>query len=378
MRRSLLTSRWVTRLAFGVIILFVTAQMGWWLYFQQRYIATVTRNTVAGQQHQADALNALLARDGLAEVERLLLASPHLRLDAAADRVVVDADSLDAFTAKQRATVRMFAFEGPFFVLVVLTGLFVIAHSLRLERELKRRQSNFLDAIGHEYKTPISILRLLIETLQLRALPAPKQKEYFARMSAEIDRLERTGQQVLATARLEGGGPERAPEPHDLSQLARQVVERARAGLEARGAHLRFEAPPEALAVMADLDDVTILIENLLDNAVKYTPSAVKPVTVRIAREGGWAVLSVEDRGRGIPEHERRNVLERFYRVGNELTRSATGMGLGLYLVHRTALAHGGRVRIEGVAAGGTRVGVVLPLVAAATANPTLEHTAMS
>ncbi len=353
-------------MAFGVIIVFVIAQIAWWTFFQQRYVAEVSRNTAAGLEREATDLSALLAMGARAEVEELLTTSPHLRLAEGGERVEVDAASLSAFHSKQRSAVRMFAFEGPFFALVVMAGLFIIGRSLRLERELKRRQSNFLDAMGHEYKTPISTLRLLLETLQLRALPAPKQQEYLQRMGEEIDRLERTGQQVIATAHLEAGAPQRQPGLHDLSSLVRTVVERSRAGLEARGAALSLVGDHEPLPVLADIEDVTILVENLLDNAVKYTPGPEKAVKVRVYREGATAVLAVEDHGRGIPKRQRALVFERFYRVGDELTRSASGLGLGLHLVHLTAVARGGKVTIEEVSGGGTRVLVSLPLQAPA------------
>ncbi len=378
LKRRLLTSPAVTRTAFIVIIAFVIAQMGWWIFFQQRYVGEVSRSTATTLQREADALSALLSQGALTEVETLLANSPHLRLDASAARVVVDMTSLSAFTAKQHATVRMFAFEGPFFVLVVVGGLFIIGRSLRLERELKRRQSNFLDAMGHEFKTPISTLRLLLETLQLRTLPATKQQEYLRRMGAEVDRLEHTEQQVLATARLEAGSPDIRPELRDLSSLVRSVVERARSGLEARGAVVTLTGDHEYLPVLVDLSDVAILVENLLDNAVKYTPGAEKPIAVRLSRVGAAATLVVEDRGRGIPVRERQLVLERFYRMGNELTRSAPGLGLGLHLVYRTAIARGGNVRIEDVDGVGTRVVISLPLHAAPEPRLSLELGAAS
>jgi signal transduction histidine kinase len=371
--RKSLTSPAATRAAFIVIVVFVLAQMGWWIYFQQRYVAEVTGDSVASLQREAHALSALLKQGARAEVEALLTASPHLRLDANAAEVEVDAGSYAEFTAKQRATVRMFAFEGPFFALVIIGGLFIIGRSLRLERELKRRQSNFLDAMGHEFKTPISTLRLLLETLQLRTLPAAKQQEYLQRMTVEVNRLEKTEQQVLAAARMEAGSDEHQPGLHDLSSLVHTVVSRARSGLEARGAELVVELSCENLPVIADLEDVSILVGNLLDNAVKYSPDVKKFVAVRLFRQGSAAKLVVEDRGRGIPAHERQRVLERFYRIGNELTRSTSGLGLGLHLVHGTATARGGEVRIEGVRGGGTRVVVSLPLQELSEQQPTLR-----
>lgn len=360
-RQRVLTSRAATRGAFIVIIAFVTAQMAWWIYFQQRYVSEVSRDTVAGLTREADSLNRLLMLGAGEAVSELLVERPHLRIDAASQRVVVSQASLSEFAARQRSAVRMLAFEGPFFVLVVMAGLFVIGRSLRLERELKRRQRNFLDAIGHEYRTPISTLRLLIETLQLRAPSPAKLREYLRSMSAEVDRLEHTGQQVLSTARLEAGAPMERRTPGDLAELVNHALQRTRSWQEGRGARIEC-AVCGAVPVLASFDDVAILVENLVDNAVKYSSGPEKRVTVTVRRQDEWAQLSVEDRGPGIPERERALVFERFYRIGNEMTRTAPGLGLGLYLVQRTAESLGGRVVIEEAEAGGVRVVVSLPL----------------
>lgn len=363
MKRRFLTSRGATRVAFGVIIAFVTAQMAWWIYFQAQFVEEVSQATVAGLEREALTLNALLDQGAEAEVLELLAEQPRLRLDQATGTVLLNEEELEAYMAEHRSVVRMFAFEGPFFVLVVMLGLFIIARNLRLERELKRRQSNFLDAIGHEYKTPLSTLRLLIETMQLRELKPEKLQEYLGRMSAEVDRLDHTGQQVLATARLEADAPPVTRQRLDLGSLVASVLEHSRPTLEARGAVLKLEPTTVPLVVNASAEELTLVLDNLIDNAVKYTPGDTKRVRVQVGREGTWARLSVEDHGTGIPENERENVLERFYRVGSELTRTSPGLGLGLYLVRRAVESLGGRVRIEDGAGGGTLVTILLPLL---------------
>ncbi|MFA5552616.1 MAG: HAMP domain-containing sensor histidine kinase [Trueperaceae bacterium] len=363
MKRRFLTSRGATRVAFGVIIAFVTAQMAWWIYFQAQFVEQVSLATVAGLEREALTLNALLAEGTEAEVLDLLAQQPRLRLDQATGTVLLNEVELEAYMAEHRSVVRMFAFEGPFFVLVVMLGLFIIARNLRLERELKRRQSNFLDAIGHEYKTPLSTLRLLIETMQLRDLKPEKLREYLGRMSAEVDRLDHTGQQVLATARLEADTPPVARQRLDLGVLVADTLSHARPLLEARGAQLELEPTTVPVVVNVSTEEVSLMLDNLLDNAIKYSPGEAKQVRVTVSRDGKWATLSVEDQGTGIPESERENVLERFYRVGSELTRTSPGLGLGLYLVRRAVESLGGKVRIEDGAHGGTLVTILLPLL---------------
>ncbi len=360
--RGVLTSHRATRVAFVVIIVFVTAQMGWWIYFMSRYVADVSANKIAGLEREAEALNLLLEQGAAPRVSAALAEQPYLHLVTGGRGVEVEPQALGDFLADQRRVIRMLAFEGPFFVLVVMAGLFVIARNLRAERELKRRQRNFLDAIGHEYKTPVSTLRLLIETMQIRALAPEKLQSYLHTMSLEVDRLERTGEQVLATARLEAGAEVSARGGAELTTLIADVLEGSRHAYEARGARLNLHAAGEPLPVEADPDDVATILENLVDNAIKYTPGPTKPVDVHLDRQGDWARLRVVDAGSGVPEGERTRVFERFYRVGNELTRTAPGLGLGLYLVGRVAASLGGRVRLDAGEGGGTVVTVLLPL----------------
>ncbi len=248
-----------------------------------------------------------------------------------------------------------------------MTGLFIIARSLRVERELKQRQQNFLDAVGHEYKTPLGSLRLMVETLQLRQVTPEKFQEYLSTMGSEIDRLEQTAQQVLATARLETDAPHLAMERHELGALVTELVEGALPSLASRGGDVRLHKPEEPLFVTADRGLMAVLLENLLDNAVKYTPGPRKLVEVHVRRDGSAALVEVDDRGVGIPEKERRLVFDRFYRVGNELTRTSPGVGLGLYLVKRAAESLGGTVGIEARPGGGTRASVWLPLLVPVT-----------
>ncbi|CAN5801380.1 hypothetical protein BH24DEI2_BH24DEI2_17460 [soil metagenome] len=369
-RRPFLTSRTVTRAAFGVIIVFVLAQVVWWIIFQNRYISGVTQDTLAAWQQDVGAANDAVKNAANPTLVRALEADyPHLLFDEMAGTFMLDPAVVAAFTNRQNGFIRMVAFEGPFFVLVVLTGLYIIAKSLRTERELKRRQQNFLSAITHEFKTPLSTLRLLIETVLMRSLPPEKQRDYLSRMEGELTRLESTSEQVLAAARLEQSRTTTLLEPLEMNSAVQGVVGRLRAGLEARGALLDVVYSPEPLPVSIDSSAFGVVLGNLLDNAVKYSPGAEKIVTVRLERQRDLVLTHVEDRGVGISEVERKRVFERFYRVGSEMTRRSTGVGLGLHLVRSMTEAMNGWVRLEANHPQGTRFTVVLPRRVVATAE---------
>ena len=372
-----LTSRRVTRIAFGVIIVFVLAQVVWWIIFQARYIGGVTETTLGNWRQDAAAVNALLERSprDAALIQEVQRDYPHLQFQAG--RFVVDRSAVRTFTSEQRGYIRMFAFEGPFFSLVVLTGLFIIAKSLRTERELKARQQNFLNAVSHEFKTPLSTLRLLVETALYRPFKPEKQRDYLERMERELTRLEATSEQVLASARLE----QRTTQPlqsADLRGVVQSIVERSRNGLEARGVRLETHYPDAALNVSVNPDALSIILNNLLDNAAKYSSGSERRVRVRLEAKRHVAALHVEDEGVGLDPKEVRRVFDKFYRVGNELTRESTGVGLGLHLVKSLTEAMNGWVRCESpnpATGKGSRFSVVFPKrVGASVSAPKVEN----
>jgi two-component system sensor histidine kinase SenX3 len=342
-----LSSHTLTRVAFGVVILFVLVQVVWWTIFGYRYVNDTTNSTLLMWQRDLEVANAALARSPSDEVliGRLQEVYPHLRLGD--EQFVLDRSIMQSFQAQQSGYIRMFAFEGVFFVLVVLSGLYIIAWSLRTERELKRRQENFLSAITHEFRTPISTLRLLIETALYRSLAPEKQRSYLERMERELTRLEATSEQVLASARLEQAESPPQLEAVDLNSVVRDIVQTSRPGLEARGAQLEIQYAAAPLPVSLDPKAFSIVLNNLLDNAVKYTPGAVKPVRVHLEAQGHLVMLHVEDEGSGIEPGEARRIFDKFYRVGSELTRESTGVGLGLYLVKSITEAMNGWVKCE-------------------------------
>ena len=350
-----------TRVAFTIIVVFVVAQVTWWILMQGRLANELRDTTLAAWERDARTATAVLALDPGAAGE-LLARYPHLRQAASGGALEVDpAARLDVERRSER-TIRMLAFEGPFFALVIIGLLLFIAGSLRTERELKRRQANFLSAVTHEFKTPISTLRLLVQTLRLRPSGAVRQQDYLRRMEGEIDRLERTSEQVLATARLEQSSEPPPLAAADLNQVVQGWLGRLRPGLEVRGADLRVRYSAEPLPVALDGDAFGVAFSNLLDNAVKYTPGETKRIAVTLERDGDLIVLHVDDEGVGLPTAERERVFERFYRTGDEMTRESAGVGLGLALVKSTVEAMRGWVKVaDGPSGRGTRFTVVLP-----------------
>jgi signal transduction histidine kinase len=358
------TSQTITRIAFIVIIAFVIAQVVWWIVFTERFVSDYRDATLQQWQRDAQLANALLEVSQSSTLfETVRSEYPHLLFDETTRTFEVNKEAVETFTREQNGYVRMFSFEGPFFVAVILVGLFIIGRSLRTERELKRRQQNFLSAITHEFKTPMSTLRLLIETALFRPLSPEKQKSYLEKMAGELSRLEQTSEQVLAAARLEHSESAPVLENQELNTVVQGVIGKARSGLEARGVVLSVDYSPEPLNVSLDSNAFSVVLNNLLDNAEKYSISVPKVIKVRLERENDLVLVHVDDEGVGIPDGELSRVFERFYRVGNEMTRESKGVGLGLHLVKTITEAMNGWVRVEKNpnAERGTRFTVVLP-----------------
>jgi signal transduction histidine kinase len=370
--------RWVW-VAFGLVVLFLIAQVTWWMIFQRQLIQQSIDYAETTWLQEAAVVQQLWSASDPAEREvlaqELREQFPQLRVED--DKVSVDPEQLASYRNAQLRHLRMLAFEGPFFLLVALLGLYIIGRALRREQELKRRQQNFLMAATHEFRTPISTLRLLGETLQRRELPREKQLNYLAHIGQELSRLEALSERLLATARLEqtqvrlnpAGFALATATQLDLGQVVAELLQKQRGGLEARGAVIALEPPGTPLPVELDVGAFGIVLSNLLDNAVKYTPSPEKPVWLRLERQGREALLHVEDRGSGVAAQDLPHIFDPFYRSGSELTREAPGLGIGLYLVKTIMELLGGKIICTPLERG-TRFTLSLPLIGAEHPSP--------
>ena len=253
----------------------------------------------------------------------------------------------------------------PFFA-AIITGL--ILNTIFLVREIRRneQQDAFVNAVTHELKTPVTSIRLHLETLKAReaTLPESKRREFYDVMLDDTDRLMQTIEQVLRTGQAgrESGHRERV----DLRALADECVAltRTRRHLTEAQLHLLPLGPDDSLPeAMGDPAELRGAILNLLDNAVKYSGDNVH-VQVYAVLVGDWAVVRVTDQGAGLAPGESERIFKRFYRVPGSLTQRIKGTGLGLFIVHTTAKHHGGRAYAESTGIGrGSTFTLELPAV---------------
>ena len=251
---------------------------------------------------------------------------------------------------------------GTLFFVMVMIGLVWLCFWLVQEVRLNQRQRAFLDAVTHEMKTPLASFRLGLDTLGRHSLAPEWRSEFIGRMQEDLDRLDYTVGQVLAAARAEERGrvPMRKRERVDLVGLLEDCVAGLceRHQLDAEAVHVTARG---GSVVRGDSAELGLVFNNLLENAVKYSDD---PVDIRIdvtAAQDGRVRIEIADRGIGIPAWELRKIFRRFYRVGRDVQRQVSGLGLGLFVVRSMVKRQGGRVVAKSEGAGrGSRFVVTL------------------
>lgn len=235
-------------------------------------------------------------------------------------------------------------------------GLSLLITDVRRKLERAEKMDNFVSAVTHELRTPLSTIALHTEMLLEGYATTPERTEqYLRRVESETRRLSGLVEGVLEKSALSQrpAGPLEARSA--LGDLNQAVVSLQGALLRPGQPDLAFELAPGLPAVRLSAEALASILVNLVENARKYAPvkPGSEPILVRTAAAEGGAVLEVLDRGPGIPEAERGKVFEAFYRIGNERTRRARGAGLGLHLVDLQAKSLGGRVELLGRPGGG-------------------------
>lgn len=227
------------------------------------------------------------------------------------------------------------------------------------EHRVESIRRDFVANVSHELKTPVGAIRLLSDAV-IDAADDPEAVQRFAgRMHTESERLARLVQQIIELSRLQGDDPLDAPNPVDVDDLLKRVIDENSTDAAASGIDLVCDGE-EGLVLLGNREQVAVALGNLVANAVAYSPSGS---TVLVAAKGGESTvdLSVTDQGIGIPANEIDRIFERFYRVDPARHRSTGGTGLGLSIVKHVAASHGGDVRVWSVEGQGSTFTLTLP-----------------
>lgn len=247
-------------------------------------------------------------------------------------------------------------------VVVLAFGAFLIARTLGQEMEILKIKSDFVSSVSHEFKTPLTSIRSLMERLVDGKVRDPvKMDRYFGIIAQDTDRLTRLVNNLLDFSKIEEGRKEYVFDETDFSRIAAEQVEAFKKGQVQAGPLICLEVVGEIPVIRADAEALSRALANLLGNAVKFTPAG-KDVRVDLRRDGDHIVLEVTDEGIGIHPDEVGKVFEKFFQGRNAHDLSARGTGLGLTLVKHIAEAHGGRVLVESEVGRGSKFTLILPI----------------
>lgn len=262
-----------------------------------------------------------------------------------------------AFATRRRF---LLAAVGMFFALVC-AGSYLTARAVNRELAAAQLQTDFVAAVSHEFRTPLTLLRQTTEAfVEGRAGNETERHEFYQAQIRATGRLHRLVESLLDFGRMEAGAKPYRLQPADAAELAGRVVEEFQKEMAVRGCRVELTVDSPAPVIAADPDALPHALWNLLDNAVKYSPDN-PTVWVHVGRCKGEAAIAVSDRGLGIPAHEQHQIFGKFVRGESSKRHGIKGAGIGLAMVTHIVAAHHGRVTLESTPGEGSTFTILLP-----------------
>ncbi len=256
-------------------------------------------------------------------------------IDSSISPLLYQAEYNNIADVSKRDSIKHYS-EGLFFLALIIIAAVFVFRTVKRQFKLQQQQQDFMMAITHELKTPISVTRLNLETMQKYSLDPEKQKRLIQTTLEETSRLNFLTNNIITASQLDGEGFQFSKEELDLSDLLKDCLQ---------DFHTRFperifsEQIEPGADVKGDPMLLQILINNLLENAIKYSPKEGR-IIASLKKQESVLLLEIADEGAGIAEEEKKKIFFKFYRIGNEATRKAKGTGLGLYLCSKIASDH--------------------------------------
>ena len=242
------------------------------------------------------------------------------------------------------------------------SGVIVVLHDVTDLRRLERVRRDFVANVSHELKTPLTSIKGYVETLLSGAMADPETNARFLqKIDRNVDRLVALVQDILSLARIESQEEGVRTVPVEWGPVIRSVLAHHEDDFVRKNLALDFQDPGRPVVVMGDKEAMVQVIENLVNNAIKYTPQGGR-IGVRLAVEDSLGKVEVSDTGIGIPRKHLDRIFERFYRVDKARSRELGGTGLGLSIVRHLVAGMNGRVGVESQVGVGSRFSVSLNL----------------
>ena len=232
--------------------------------------------------------------------------------------------------------------EGFVFLIILLLGVIVIRRTIKRQQELNQLHENFLMSVSHELKTPISSVKLFLQTLKKRELDPDKRNEIYSRSLGEVNRLDSLVGNILLARSISNNNYFLNKSKILLDEFINSKIDQIKSTvLSSHDIELNLQKTEIEIDVIA----FESILLNLLGNAVKYSPKESK-ITVNLRTEIKDVILEVMDEGPGIENNQRDKVFSKFYRVENEITRKSKGTGLGLFIAKSLIEQHGGTITL--------------------------------
>jgi two-component system, OmpR family, sensor histidine kinase SenX3 len=254
---------------------------------------------------------------------------------------------------------------GIIFFLLIIAGL--VLYTIFLVREIRRneQQDSFLNAVTHELKTPITSIRLYLQTLERRPLDDEQRRDFYRLMLDDTDRLLGMVEQVLRAGEIRQRNARRNWQDLDFSAIVQESLDLARLRHGLSPDTLRFGTKPdEPITLMGNPEELRTAVANLIENAVKYSGKQPSIVVDVLTPNMDTVELRIRDNGVGIPRDELKRIFKRFYRVHSPATGQVKGTGLGLFIVRSIIQRHGGEAFAESEGEGrGSTFTIRLPRV---------------
>ena len=246
-------------------------------------------------------------------------------------------------------------------VLLLAAGILLLWWTVRRELTVARLQADFVSAVSHEFRTPLTTLRHVTELLdEDDQLPQERRKVFYAALGRNTDRLQRLVESLLDFARMERGKRVYDLRKLDAREFAEKVVGEFRREVEPLGFTFEMVGEPDTFPIAADGDALGNALWNILDNAVKYSGDS-RTVRITVKRRSESIVISVRDEGFGIPAPERKEIFRKFMRGEQACRLGIQGTGIGLATASHIVAAHHGKIELESTVGKGSMFAIVLP-----------------
>lgn len=348
-----------TRIVFGLVTVYIVAAFGWWTYAHIRaskklyarekdnlellcYKASLDLSSAINEEIVDDTIKAKQYLHANFEPLEIVFSDEGEPLNNFLIRPAEESYFLLA--KRHNRTVMMYGLEGLVMMGLLFWGIIWIYRNLNNKLKLKRQQSNFLLSITHELKTPLASIKLYLETLQKRTLDKEQAATIVQNSLGDVSRLKDLVENVLLAAQLDNSKYELQLFEINLTENLQQTIHRF---VTPRNMQNRFNVQLESdVYLVTDGSAIEMVLNNLMSNAVKYSPPDGK-IEITLRTNSTHILVSVSDEGQGIFPEDKKNIFTQFYRSGDEQTRKSKGTGLGLFIVKNLLTLLSGEIKVK-------------------------------